>query len=178
MLVTDAEITTFSLFTGANQSNGFITGAVIQEIQPRELTHQFENIYEVSIHGKQDENSNNYEEVQSATSNSLSLELNNPPAVYRGNGQNDTEFPITPEDQNDYQPNKNQLNAKLNKQKLEQQCSSLNDTHQDNYQPLVNANSQNDSKMTYQSCPDVTYAELEPSQLIYRTLTKSYSSDT
>ena len=176
--MTDAEITTFSLFTGANQSNGFTTGAAIQEIQPRELTHQFENIYEVSIHGKQHENSNNYEEVQSATSNSLSRELNNPPVVYCGNGLNDTEFPTTPEDQNDYQPNKSRLYAKINKQKLEQQYSSLNDTHQDNYQPLVNANSQNDSKMTYQSCPDVTYAELEPSQLIYRTLTKSYSSDT
>ena len=176
--MSDAEITTFSLFTGANQSNGFITGAVIQEIQPRELTHQFENIYEVSIHGKQHENSNNYEEVQSATSNSLSRELNNPPVVYCGNGLNDTEFPTTPEDQNDYQPNKSRLYAKINKQKLEQQYSSLNDTHQDNYQPLVNANSQNDSKMTCQSCPDVIYAELEPSQPIYRTLTNSYSGDT
>lgn len=176
--MSDAEITTFSLFTGANQSNGFTTGAAIQEIQPRELTHQFENIYEVSIHGKQHENSNNYEEVQSATSNSLSRELNNPPVVYCGNGLNDTEFPTTPEDQNDYQPNKSRLYAKINKQKLEQQYSSLNDTHQDNYQPLVNANSQNDSKMTCQSCPDVIYAELEPSQPIYRTLTNSYSGDT
>ena len=178
LLVTDAVIITFPLFTAANQANGFATGAIRQEIQQRELSHRSENMYDESNHVKQDKNSNNYEEVHSTTSISLERELNNPPVVYRENGQNDTEFSTSPEDQNNYQANKNRLYAKINEPKPEQQYSSLNETHQDNYEALVNANSQNDSKITYQSCPDVTYAELEPSQPIYRTLTNSYSGET
>ena len=116
--------------------------------------------------------------MQSATSIPLERDLNNPPVVYRENGQNNTELPTAPEDQSDYQANKNQLNAKINESKSEQQYSSLNEKHRDNYQALVVANSQNDTKMTYQSCPDVTYAELEPSQPVYRTLTNSYSYGT
>ena len=117
-----------------------------------------------------------YEEVRSTTSVWLERELNNPPVVYTKNEH--CAFPTAPKDQNDYQANKNQSYAKVNKSNLEQQYSSLNEMHQHNYQALVSANSQNDSKMIYQSCPDVTYAELEPSQPIYRTLTDSYSSDT
>ena len=177
-MVTNAEIITFPLFTAANQANVFAAGAARQGTQPRELTHRFENIYDESIHGKQDENSNNYEEVHSTSSIPLKRELNNPPVAYRENGLNRTEFPTTPEDQSNYQANKNRLHAKINEPKPEQQYSSLNETHQDKYQVLVNANSQNNSKMTYQFCPDVTYAELEPSQPIYRTLTNSYSGDT
>ena len=165
-------------FTAANQANGFATGDVRQEIQPKELTSRFGNIYDESNHVKQDENSNIYEEVQSATSIPLERDLNNPPISYRENGRNNTEFPTAPEDQSDYQANKNEINAKINEPKPEQQYSSLNEKHRDNYQALVIANSKNDTKMTYQSCPDVTYAELEPSQPIYRTLTNSYSGDT
>ena len=117
-----------------------------------------------------------YEEVRSTTSVWLERELNNPPVVYTKNEH--CAFPTAPKYQNDYQANKNQSYAKVNKSNLEQQYSSLNEMHQRNYQALVSANSQNDSKMIYQSCPDVTYAELEPSQPIYRTLTDSYSSDT
>ena len=117
-----------------------------------------------------------YEEVRSTTSVCLERDLNNPPVVYTKNEH--YEFPTAPKDQNDYQANKNQSYTKVNKPNPEQQYSPLNEMHQHNYQALVSANSQNDSKMIYQSCPDVTYAELEPSQPIYRTLTDSYSSDT
>ena len=148
-----------------------------QEIQPRELTHRFENTHDESDYVRQDQNSSIYEEVQSTTSISLERELNNPAVVYEENGQNGTDFPTALEDQNDYQPNKNRLYAKMNKPKPEEQYNCLNETHQDNYQALVNGNSQNYSKMIYQSHPEVTYAELEPSQPIYRTLTDSYSGD-
>ena len=65
--------------------------------------------------------------------------MNNPPVVYRRNGQNGTEFQTAPEDQNQDQAIKNGFYAKINKPKPEQ-CSSLNETHQDDYHTLVNAN--------------------------------------
>ena len=108
----------------------------------------------------------------------MERDLNNPSIVYRENGWNNTELPTAAEDQSDYQASKNEINAKINEPKPEQQYGSLNEKHRDNYQALIISNSRNDTKMTYQSCPDVTYAEFEPSQPIYRTLTNSYSGDT
>ena len=61
--------------------------------------------------------------MQSTISIPLEPDLNNPPVVYRQNGQNDTEFQTAPENQNKYQAIKNGFYAKINKPKPEQ-CSS------------------------------------------------------
>ena len=165
----------FSLFAGASQANEFRVETVNQGIQSRELPQPFENIYGESNHVKQDQNSNNFEGVQSANNIPLERDLNNSLVACIGNES--YEFPVASKDENDYQPKNNRLYAKINKHKPEQQYSSLSETHQENYQELVNANSQSDSKLTQQPCNDVTYAELEPSQPIYKTLPDSYSSD-
>ena len=165
----------FSVFAGASQANGFGVEVVSQGIQSRELTRPFENIYDESNYVKQDQNSNNYEEVQSANNISLECDLNNSPAICIGN--EGYEFPAASKDETDNQPKNSRLYAKINKFKPEQQYSSLSETHQENYQELVNINAQSDGKSTHQPCNDVTYAELEPSQPIYRTLTDPYSSD-
>ena len=149
--------------------------AVSQGIQSRELTHPFQNIYDGSNYVKQDQNSNNYEDVQSANNISLECDRNNSPVASIGN--EGYEFPAASKDETDYQPKKSGLSAKINKFKAEKQYSSLSETHQENYQELVKASGQSDSKLTHQPCNDVTYAELEPSQPVYRTLTDQYSSD-
>ena len=113
--------------------------------------------------------------MQSANNISLERDLNNSPVDCIGN--EDYEFPAASKDENDYQPKNSLLYAKINKPKPEQQYSSLSETHQENYQELVNASPQSDSKLIHQPCNDVTYAELEPSQPVYRTLTDSYSND-